>query len=785
MPSQFIPALLFIATTFVPNVLAQADRPAFVASPIAPDPVNVVEPGKVSRPMRPNAPGPNDVLIRAVTQEADGNLRHLRGKAEVETTDMLLKADEIDYNVETGDAEARGNVQFEDFSKGDKMTADRAEYNIEAQTGKFYEVTGSSPAKVQVRPGMLTTSNPFYFEGDWAERIKEKYILHDGFITDCKVPRPWWILRGQTFDIIPGDRALGHKSVFLLKHLPLFYAPVLYKALNKSPRKSGFLTPNVGNSSRRGAMAGLGYFWAINRSYDVLVREQYFSERGLAHHIDFRGKVREGTDFDFVLYGVNDRGLKVGTTTNADGSTSDILQKQGGYLFEVHAKSDLGHGWEGRANINYLSSFLFRQSFTESFHEAIFSESHSNAYVDKHWLDFGLTFLFQRNEVFQSVAPDDKIIIRKLPEVDLFIREHKLSDKILPIYFSMDSTASLMQRTQQLFQTRQFVPRIDLNPHLTTAIHFLGISIAPTVGIRETYYGSSYDNLGLIKGGDQIRSTRELSVDVIFPSLAKIFDAPKWMRAEKVKHLIEERATYRYVTGIDDFQRLIRFDQTELVSNTNEIQFSVINRLYTKSKDGIVNEVLTWTVSQSRFFDPTFGGVLVAGQRNVLLSSTDLTGYTFLNGPRNYSPVVSALRLNYSYNLGVEWRTDYDPLLGRIVNSGVTIDTHVSNYFFSLGHNQVRGDPNLSPPYNQLRASIGIGNDNRKGWNAGVNAYYDYKKQQLQAATAQLTYNTDCCGISVQFRRFGFTRNENQFRVAFAISNIGTFGTLKRQEKIF
>ena len=44
----------------------------------------------------------------------------------------------------------------------------------------------------------------------------------------------------------------------------------------------------------------------------------------------------------------------------------------------------------------------------------------------------------------------------------------------------------------------------------------------------------------------------------------------------------------------------------------------------------------------------------------------------------------------------------------------------------------------------------------------------------------------DCCGLSVQYRRFSFgTRNENQFRVAFAIANIGSFGTLKRQERIF
>ena len=56
----------------------------------------------------------------------------------------------------------------------------------------------------------------------------------------------------------------------------------------------------------------------------------------------------------------------------------------------------------------------------------------------------------------------------------------------------------------------------------------------------------------------------------------------------------------------------------------------------------------------------------------------------------------------------------------------------------------------------------------------------------MQFATTQVTYNTDCCGWSVQYRRFSFgMRHENQFRVAFAIANIGSFGTLKKQERLF
>jgi LPS-assembly protein len=56
----------------------------------------------------------------------------------------------------------------------------------------------------------------------------------------------------------------------------------------------------------------------------------------------------------------------------------------------------------------------------------------------------------------------------------------------------------------------------------------------------------------------------------------------------------------------------------------------------------------------------------------------------------------------------------------------------------------------------------------------------------MQFATTEISYNSDCCGLSFQYRRFSFgTRNENQYLVSFAIANIGSFGTLRRQERMF
>jgi LPS-assembly protein len=778
---------IFLIFLLIP-LHAQIPRPEYLPGVSLP----VVPTGQNLRPIRQNTLGPKEVHVVAVSKEVDGSMYHLRGNAEVETAEMLIKADEIDYDGDTGKAQARGHVRFQHFGGGEKLNASRVDYDVDEQTGTFYDVTGSSPAKIDARPGLLTTADPFYFQGQWAERQKDKYILYNGYITDCRTPNPWWILKGPKFDVIPHHRALAYRTVFWLRlpgpgthglpdsfRVPLLYAPALYKSLAKNPRQSGFLTPNLGNSSRRGKMIGAGYYWAINRSYDLTYRLQYFTLRGLAHHADFRAKVNDNTEFGALIYGVNDKGITIGNQ----------LVKQGGYLITAGGRSELGKGWTARGEINYLSSFEFRQSFTESFHEAIFAESRSTAFVTKHWSSFGANIVFDRDEVFQFASPDSatpnsaKVTTRKLPEFEFVSRERQIHEKVLPIWVSLDSSAGLYRREEPLFATRQFMDRVAVQPRVTTAFSFKGFTLTPSFAATVTHYGESFtDNRA--SGANLVETSREIVADLSFPPLARIFTTPKWLGGGKVKHVIEPRVTFRDISGITDFNQLIRIDATDIVANTREIEFSLTNRLYTKSKDGNVEEVLTWQLWQRRYLDPAFGGAVVPGQRNVVLSSADLTGFAFLDRYRRYSPVVSALR--YTKKVSVEWRTDYDPLRQHIVNSSFSADARTDKFYVSLGHSMVRDDPVLSPSQNQFRGSFGIGNDNRRGWNMGTMVFYDYRKQIMQYMSTQITYNTDCCGFSVQYRRFSFgTRNENQFRVAFSVANIGSFGTLKRQEKLF
>jgi LPS-assembly protein len=331
------------------------------------------------------------------------------------------------------------------------------------------------------------------------------------------------------------------------------------------------------------------------------------------------------------------------------------------------------------------------------------------------------------------------------------------------------------------------VQRVTFEPRVMTAVHWRGFDVAPSFGVHEIAYDSRIAN-NQVTGQNIEHFARDVSVDLSMPPLSAIFDAPKWLgrgKGAKVKHVIEPRVTYRYVTGIDDFNNVVRFDDTDILSNTNEVEFSLNNRLLAKDNNGNVSEILSWQLWYKRYLDPTFGGAVIPGQTNVLMSTVDLTGIPFVDGARYQSPVVSVLR--YQSNVNLEWRADYDPVQHGIIDSGISVDRRVKQLFVSLGDYLLKSNPLLSAPgSNQLRGQATYGNDNRRGWNYGFSAFYDYRLGVMQFAQSQVTYNTDCCGFSVQYRRFNFgTRDENQFRVAFAVSNIGSVGTLRKQDRIF
>ncbi len=308
--------VLLLAQNASPQISStpQADPPTPPATPSS-DEATVEKPDFAVKIPRINAPMRGDYYIDADTQNAQGGIYHLHGHVVIEVFDATFKADDAEYDENTDTFKAFGNVSYRNYERNEVIYCDRAEYNAETARGTFYHVKGYTKTKVVARQGMLTTQEPFYFEGEWAEKIDEKYILYNGMITDCHIPHPWWTMNAHMWDIIPEDRAITHGGVFHVHGIPLFYTPYFYKALRKQPRKSGFLTPEAGHSSPYGYFAGGGSYGANNRSYDVEYLATDDASRGIAHHLDIRGKPNEVTDFNIIAFGIDDHGG--GTLSNA------------------------------------------------------------------------------------------------------------------------------------------------------------------------------------------------------------------------------------------------------------------------------------------------------------------------------------------------------------------------------------------------------------------------------------------------------------------------------------
>src|SRR5208282_6510081 len=76
------------------------------------------------------------------------------------------------------------------------------------------------------------------------------------------------------------------------------------------------------------------------------------------------------------------------------------------------------------------------------------------------------------------------------------------------------------------------------------------------------------------------RQALETSVELRPPVLEKIFD--KEFLGRKWKHVIEPRAVYRLVRGVNDFANVLHFDERDILSNTHEVEYGFVTRLYAK-----------------------------------------------------------------------------------------------------------------------------------------------------------------------------------------------------------
>ncbi len=740
--------------------------------------------------------GGGSVELEAKQQRKEGDVFIADGDVEIRYQGLRLRADYVEYSGLTAVALARGHIQF-DFNT-QHLEADEARYNVRTGRGTFERVRGTVQIQRRPNPNVLITANPLYFEAKEVERLNERtYRIRDAWLTVCAPDRPKWKFYAPHATLTVDQSVAMVNANFRLFHIPLIYLPYATAPASRKLRQSGFLVPDFGNSSRKGFVAGESYYWAPADWADFTLGAQLMSRRGWSQIGDFRAQPWENVRLSGSYFGVIDRGLR---------GPNGVRVPQGGHRLQLEFDALLAQGWRAVADISQLTSLTFRLAFAESFGEAVNAEVRSAAFATNNFHGLSLNFAALNAKNFlglpTSTTPETSVVLRSAPEAR-FSSVERAPWRRWPVYFGFDVFADAAHRsetctlgragcvgpggallTQRRFETPAAVQRSEIAPRVTVPLRWgPWLGATPTFVLRTTRYGSQL-LAGTVVGDSLRRTTAELTVDIRPPSLARVWEraAAKW------KHAIEPQVVYRFVNGVNQFGRFIRFDEDETLTNTNEFEYSLTQRLYRRAGEGQAEELVSWRVAQKYYFDTTFGGALVPAQRNVFQAFTSITGFAFADAPRRFSPVVSDVRVTPGGPYDAEFRLEYDPVRGKLATVGTLLKVKPYREFFvTLAHFALQSNPVLQPKSNQVRALVGYGELNRRGWNAVLGFSYDIRQQFLQNQLVQVSYNGACCGIAFEYRRIalGPVRTENQFRVALLIANIGTFGNLRRQEKIF
>ena len=902
-------ALVFISITAValghPHLYAQgvpnATPPPARSSSLPDDPAGLPR----ATPLAPEKP-PARAVIESDTQTRQGDSYTLAGDVEIDYGDHMLRADRMTYDQQTGEVTAEGHVRLTGGENEESITATHGSYNLRTQIGRFYDVDGS----VQIRsdraeptPAIINTtvigtsiaarqsyanSNPFLFRGRIVDKTgPQDYVIYDGSVTSCLLPNPDWQLFAHRFTLYQG-KAAAIASTFKLVGIPLLFLPVVTHPVDTAQRQSGLLIPVVGyssasqNTGSKGVTVGEQAYLTLGRSADLTIGTLYYSLRGFSENGTFRYR---GPNEDFLtahFSALQDRGF-LSPTVNSKGVTTNVYTNQGGEDITAGFRRQLATNTRVAADAEYLSNYVYRQAFTENFNQAVSSDITSILYATRQASGYSMDARVDRYQGLKRVPindnPGQEVKIFHTPSLDFTGIDRRIPGT--PLLWSVTAAAAGLKRVQPNFISSGIIERVDVRPELALPLHFAGWRTMSSVAFEETAYSRSrkapYGNGAVPVELEQglNRADVDIKIDIRPPVVERTFAVPeklRWLLGSEVRHTIEPKLVYHDVKGVGNFLGVLRFDDADLVSDTNELQYGVTQHLYFRPKparprpgcaavepeasgsaeaetrdvlnpteeggvdaNGIPNssvmvpdaptrtharhdpcapeagaeptqqEWFTWTVTQKFFFDQLFGGAVINQRRNIFSSTLDLSGIAFLTEPRSIAPVISRMRFRTSSHTDVGWDFDYDTGASKFNSSNVYLDAHEGRLFGGFSYaglnapgrfytevinttNNTTGlTTSATSNFSQMRMLLGYGAPNRAGLSAAAGAGLDLKLDSTQYITLQTSYNWNCCGLSVEYRKYnlGTVRDDGTYRFNFTLANIGTAGNLRRAEALF
>lgn len=671
----------------------------------------------------PAAAPPADQLVKleALNQQwIEDQLWCGTGDVKIAFQDVSLRCDEMEVDLATLRVRAAGNVVFDQGSV--RMACDHLDFDLRGKVGTFFEVDASFPPS-------------YRFRGRELEKLDEThYRFRDGLFTSCTLTGdeapPWSIEIREALVELEG---YGHfkGAAFKVRGVPVFYTPRLLWPV-KRDRAAGFLVPNLGYNDRRGAYLGNAFFWPISRSLDTTTYLDLYSKGYVGVGQELRWAPAESASGELLLYTIRD-------------PDSDEWQWK---ALGKYAQLFPG-GYSLKAELNDVSDLDYFQRFERTFENNAMRTLFSYLTLTRTWGPQTVNLRADHRETYFTA---NAVVLERRPEVEYRLRSTRIGRT--PFYLSLVGVADqfAVDRSATLAGTYS---RVDLFPTLSILTPGLPwLNLTPTLGARATYYTARYGaNRTTLEDEPITRTYGTAGLSVVGPSFSRVWSGDGF----KLKHLIEPRLEYAYVSDPGEVGSIPIFDEKDSVLVTNRLRATLANRLFVKRGERGSREVATLEITQEYSF-------------------SDLLTFprSGLEGSR-YGPLSVWLRTSPAQGTTLDARAELDAvtnkLRGSALSAGMYVPAASVNLTWYSSFDPVRGGATSS----QARLGVGLG-PGSVPWRLEASGAYDIHRAELLEHRYALRWRGSCWTAYLEFRDYRIAPYRTRdYRLAIDLTGLGTF----------
>lgn len=312
----------------------------------------------------------SDSIIYSLTSKT----MYMYGKAEITYRELGLKAEQIAINWNTSILNAEGVPDSADTSgtglrgapdlidAGETYRGRRISYNFKTKRGKIDVGT------TEIEQG--------YYRGEAIKKVSSEVLfVANGTYTTCNEPHPHYYFASPEMKIVLKDQIVGRPIYLYVADVPVFALPFGVFPAQRG-RRSGFISPAYGQSSRGRYLLHFGYYWAMNDYMDLSVRADGYTKGSWVLYGDYRYALR------YHFTGAISASLAK-TISGERGDPAYSNQR----LFNVH----LTHHQEFDPTTRLVVDFTFTsgssyyQNVSYQLSDLLRQEIYSNATLSKSW----------------------------------------------------------------------------------------------------------------------------------------------------------------------------------------------------------------------------------------------------------------------------------------------------------------------------------------------------------------------------------------------------------------